>query len=36
MLINPEIVSGENKVMGQEGCLSVPDYYADAERYTSV
>lgn len=36
VLINPEIVSGENKAKGQEGCLSVPDYYADVERYTSV
>ncbi|WP_330961254.1 peptide deformylase [Photobacterium sp. 53610] len=36
VLINPEVVSGEEKVMGQEGCLSVPDYYADVERYSSV
>jgi peptide deformylase len=36
VLINPEIVSGDNKAIGQEGCLSVPDYYADVERYTSV
>jgi peptide deformylase len=36
VLINPEIVSGEHKAMGQEGCLSVPDYYADVERFSSV
>ncbi len=36
ILINPEIVNGNDKAMGQEGCLSVPDYYADVERYTSV
>ncbi|HAS61917.1 MAG TPA: peptide deformylase [Vibrio sp.] len=36
VLINPEVVSGSNKELGQEGCLSVPDYYADVERYTSV
>ncbi|GHA36382.1 peptide deformylase [Photobacterium aphoticum] len=36
VLINPEIVSGDGKEMGQEGCLSVPEYYADVERYTSV
>ena len=36
VLINPEVVSGDNKAMGQEGCLSVPEYYADVERYTSV
>ncbi|ELA8089704.1 TPA: peptide deformylase [Vibrio parahaemolyticus] len=36
ILVNPEAVSGENKALGQEGCLSVPEYYADVERYTSV
>ncbi len=36
ILVNPQVVSGQDKAMGQEGCLSVPDYYADVERYTSV
>ncbi|EJH2588335.1 peptide deformylase [Vibrio parahaemolyticus] len=36
ILVNPEVVSGENKALGQEGCLSVPEYYAGVERYTSV
>jgi peptide deformylase len=36
ILINPEVVSGENIEKGQEGCLSVPGYYADIERFTSV
>lgn len=36
ILVNPEVVSGENKAFGQEGCLSVPDYYAEVERFTSV
>lgn len=36
ILVNPEVVSGENKALGQEGCLSVPEYYADVERCTSV
>lgn len=36
ILVNPEVVIGENKALGQEGCLSVPEYYADVERYTSV
>ncbi|KOF31235.1 peptide deformylase [Vibrio alginolyticus] len=36
ILVNPEVVSGENKALSQEGCLSVPEYYADVERYTSV
>lgn len=36
ILINPEVVSGDNIEKGQEGCLSVPGYYADVERFTSV
>lgn len=36
VLVNPEVVGGKNKALGQEGCLSVPDYYADVERYTTV
>ncbi|WCH29489.1 peptide deformylase [Aeromonas salmonicida] len=36
ILINPEVMSGTDKVFGQEGCLSIPDYYADVERYSSV
>ena len=36
ILINPVVVSGINKALGQEGCLSVPEYYADIERFTSV
>ncbi|MEJ6104798.1 peptide deformylase, partial [Aeromonas salmonicida] len=27
---------GTDKAFGQEGCLSIPDYYADVERYSSV
>lgn len=36
ILINPEVISGENIEKGQEGCLSVPGYYADIERFTSI
>ncbi|MCP4484005.1 MAG: peptide deformylase [Flavobacteriaceae bacterium] len=36
ILINPKIASGSKKEMGQEGCLSVPGYYADVERFTEV
>lgn len=36
ILINPEVISGENTEKGQEGCLSVPGYYADVERFTQV
>ncbi len=36
VLINPEVVSGQDKVKGQEGCLSIPGYYADVERFSKV
>ncbi len=36
ILINPEIIAGECTEKGQEGCLSVPGYYADVERFTKI
>ena len=36
VFVNPKIVRGENPVVGQEGCLSVPDYYADVERFEKI
>ncbi|OLQ74133.1 peptide deformylase [Photobacterium proteolyticum] len=36
VLVNPHVAGGENIAAGQEGCLSVPGYYADVERYTKV
>ncbi|TDB48390.1 peptide deformylase [Photorhabdus khanii] len=36
ILVNPKIVEKERSVMGQEGCLSVPGYYADVERFEKV
>ncbi len=36
VLINPKIIKGEEKSKGQEGCLSVPGYYADVERYSKI
>ncbi|KXO12567.1 Peptide deformylase [Moritella sp. JT01] len=36
VLINPVVVEGENIESGQEGCLSIPGYYADVDRYTKV
>lgn len=35
-LINPEIVKREGKVLGSEGCLSVPDYEGEVERFEYV
>ena len=36
ILVNPSIITAENKSKGQEGCLSVPGYYADVERFTKI
>ncbi len=35
-LFNPEVVSAEGKMKGEEGCLSIPDVYADVERAARV
>lgn len=36
-LINPEILShGRDRDVCEEGCLSVPDYVADVERWTQI
>lgn len=36
-LVNPEIVqASEETVTGNEGCLSLPDYYGEVERARSV
>jgi peptide deformylase len=36
-LINPQIVSSsEERSLHEEGCLSIPEYYADVERPASV
>ncbi len=34
--INPEIISKEGNVVGEEGCLSIPEIYADVERAEKV
>ncbi|MGI5873176.1 MAG: peptide deformylase [Bacillota bacterium] len=35
-LINPVLLKGRGKQVGDEGCLSVPGYYAPVERYKTV
>jgi peptide deformylase len=35
-LVNPEVVSGEGTIKGEEGCLSIPDVFGDVERSASV
>ena len=36
VLINPEVVQREGRAKGEEGCLSIPDIYADVERPKTV
>lgn len=36
VLINPEVVTGQGKDVGREGCMSVPDLTGDVARYTSI
>ena len=36
VLINPEFVRSEGKIVWEEGCLSVPDFTADVERAAEV
>jgi peptide deformylase len=36
VLINPEVVERAGRAKGEEGCLSIPDIYADVERAKTV
>lgn len=36
VLINPQIIKAEGSQWGPEGCLSVPGYFGDVERYEKV
>ena len=36
LAVNPEIVSGEGDSLEEEGCLSVPGFWASVNRYSSV
>jgi peptide deformylase len=36
VLINPEVIAASGEIVHQEGCLSVPDYYADVKRAETV
>ena len=36
VMINPEFIHTEGKIIWEEGCLSVPDYTADVERSARV
>lgn len=36
VLINPRIVARQGKVSGEEGCLSIPEVYAEVQRAATV
>lgn len=36
VIINPEVVRGDGKIKAEEGCLSIPEIYADVERIANV
>jgi peptide deformylase len=36
VLINPAVVDREGRAKGEEGCLSIPDIYADVERPQTI
>ena len=36
VMINPEIISGENKILAEEGCLSFPGIYEKIGRFEKV
>jgi peptide deformylase len=36
VMINPEIILAEGTVKGEEGCLSIPEIYADVQRAARV
>ena len=36
VLVNPQIVHAEGRVRGEEGCLSIPEIYADVDRSALV
>ena len=36
VMINPEFIQSEGKIIWEEGCLSVPEYTADVERSARV
>jgi peptide deformylase len=36
VIINPEIVAASGEIVGEEGCLSVPEYYDNVRRAANV
>ncbi|MDR1103998.1 MAG: peptide deformylase [Endomicrobium sp.] len=36
VMVNPKIVSGGNKILEQEGCLSLPEIFAEVKRFSNI
>ncbi|GHT41518.1 peptide deformylase [Endomicrobiia bacterium] len=36
VMINPKIISGEDKVFAEEGCLSLPGFYENVKRFDKI
>jgi peptide deformylase len=36
VLVNPKIVAAKGEIVFEEGCLSVPDYFAEIKRFNEV
>ena len=36
VMINPKIASGSNKILDQEGCLSLPEIFAEVKRFSNI
>jgi peptide deformylase len=36
VMINPEIISGKNKITAEEGCLSFPGFYENINRFEEI
>jgi peptide deformylase len=36
IMINPKVVSGDHKISEQEGCLSLPEIFADVKRFSNI
>jgi peptide deformylase len=36
IMINPKVISSEGKVVGQEGCLSLPELFGEVKRFSNI
>jgi peptide deformylase len=36
IMINPKVISGEGKVVDQEGCLSLPELFDEVKRFSNI